>query len=216
MANTLSRLLAVLGNLGFKNSCPLCQRSTEQTLCTYCDRQLKSCQVADPSQTWQGSLPQFIWGKYDGTLKRAIAAFKYESHPELGEFLGFELAESWLKFPRLKSLTKIKIIPIPLHPNKLKSRGFNQAELIAESFCHLTRLPLQRQGLIRVKDTDPLFNLDPQQRKIHLDQALQVGPSLQKCSQILLIDDIYTTGATAQEAQRVLQAQGHAVIGIAA
>jgi predicted amidophosphoribosyltransferase len=90
---------------------------------------------------------------------------------------------------------------------------------LAQGFSQITRYPLLAQGLVRVKDTVPLFNLSPEQRQATLDQALQMGESLKKVRArrpILLVDDIYTTGTTALEAQKVLQAQGFIVAGIVA
>jgi predicted amidophosphoribosyltransferase len=118
-----------------------------------------------------------------------------------------------------RNLPALTLVPIPLHPHKLKERGFNQAELLAQGFSQITRYPLLAQGLVRVKDTVPLFNLSPEQRQATLNQALQVGESLKKIRAkrpILLVDDIYTTGTTALEAQKVLQAQGFIVAGIVA
>ena len=218
----MTRIISVfksLLSLFLKSTCPLCQRACETELCRYCQGQLESCQWPNPRQGWQGDLPRFIWGQYEGKLKQAIAAFKYDNHPELGDFLGYALGESWLKSAMPKNLPALTLVPIPLHPHKLKERGFNQAELLAQGFSQITRYPLLAQGLVRVKDTVPLFNLKPEQRQATLDQALQVGESLKKVRArrpILLVDDIYTTGTTALEAQKVLQAQGFIVAGIVA
>ena len=107
------------------------------------------------------------------------------------------------------------VIPIPLHPKKLKERGFNQAELLARAFCRLTHYPLLTQGLVRVKNTAPLFNLNPQARQAMVWQSLQAGPKLRSVTQpVLLVDDIYTTGATVQEACRVLGQAGKVFLGL--
>lgn len=206
-------------SLFLKPNCPLCQRPAENILCTFCDRKLETTRFANPSQFWQSQQPLFVWGKYDGQLKRAIAVFKYENKPELGEYFGYQLGESWLRGNPLKQAGKLTVIPIPLHPEKQKERGFNQAELIAKSFCQLTRYSLENQALLRVRNTEALFNLSPQQRQTKLKHAFQVNPQfLQKLRKkpILLIDDIYTTGTTVKEATRALQAQGFSVLGVAA
>lgn len=215
----LNRVLKSFLSLFLQSSCPLCQRATETELCRYCQAQLVSYQWPNPSQAWQGDLPRFIWGQYDGKLKQAIAAFKYNHHPELGEFFGYALGESWLNSPISKTLPSLTLVPIPLHPRKLKERGFNQADRIAQGFSQITRYPLIAQGLIRVKDTAPLFDLNPEQRQATLHQALRVGNALKQLRSrrpILLVDDIYTTGATARESHKVLLAQGFTVVGIVA
>ena len=116
------------------------------------------------------------------------------------------------------SQVKPIVVPIPLHADKLKQRGFNQAELLAESFCQYTGLPLCRQGLERVRGTQPLFGLSLTERQEMLADALSVGKSLtqKRPQRVLLLDDIYTTGTTVGEAHRVLRRQGISVYGVVA
>ncbi|MEA5535054.1 ComF family protein [Crocosphaera sp. XPORK-15E] len=202
-----------------KENCPLCQRSTDEEICYDCQRQLKSCQLKHPKKLWQGELPLFAWGKYEGKLKQAIAALKYENNPQIGEFLGFWLGETWLKYTLIKTQKTPTIIPIPLHLTKEKERGFNQSDLIAKGFCQITKYPLKTKGLIRIRQTEAMFGLTPEQRKANIQQAFSLGKSLQNhplSTPILLIDDIYTTGTTAKEAAKVLSIQGFKVLGIIA
>ncbi|MEA5511009.1 ComF family protein [Crocosphaera sp. UHCC 0190] len=202
-----------------KENCPLCQRSTEEEICYDCQRQLKSCQLKHSKQLWQGEFPLFAWGKYDGKLKQAIAALKYDKKPQIGEFLGFWLGESWQKYSLIKTQKTPTIIPIPLHLTKEKARGFNQSEMIAKGFCQITNYPLKTKGLMRIRQTEAMFGLTPEQRKANIKQAFSLGKSLQNhplSKPILLIDDIYTTGTTAKEAAKVLSDQGFNVLGIIA
>ncbi|ACK64622.1 conserved hypothetical protein [Rippkaea orientalis PCC 8801] len=206
-------------SLFLQENCPLCERSTPETICFYCQKQLKSCQAKVPSQFWLGDLPLFVWGYYDGKLKQAITALKYNKHEQIGELLGVWLGESWLNFSLPKSLPSLTVIPIPLHPQKQKERGFNQAEIIAQGFCQITRYPLDLKVLKRVKQTEAMFGLNSQQRHENIKQAFQVETSLKKGKPpltVLLVDDIYTTGTTAQEATRMLRQQGIKVLGVAA
>ena len=110
-------------------------------------------------------------------------------------------------------------VPIPLHPNRCKQRGFNQAEIIAKGFCQLTGYKLYSSGLKRIRDTQQMFGLNPAERQNNVKNAFILGKDLAQLpssSSILLIDDIYTTGTTAREAAKVLQANGITVLGIAA
>ncbi len=206
-------------SLFLQDKCPLCQRNAKRIFCLDCQRQLEQCQFENKKRFWQGELPLFVWGKYDGTLKRAIASLKYDNNPQIGELMGFWLGKSWLDALLLQKYPKIIVIPIPMHPQKLKERGFNQAELIARTFCHFTGYPLNNKGLIRVKKTEALFSLKPQERKEQLNQAFALTKYLSlkdKLTPILLLDDIYTTGTTAQEAKKNLENRGFKVLGIAA
>jgi ComF family protein len=193
-----------------KPNCPLCDRPTPTTLCIYCDRQLQSEQISDPLQNTTPFI--LAGGNYSGTLKRAITQCKYHNHPQLGYYLGELLAKTWLANPPYNS--QIIAIPIPLHPDKQRQRGFNQAELIAKGFCRHTGIKLN-QSLLRVKSTEAQFQLNPTDRQQNLSDAFALKPAhkLQGRS-IILIDDIYTTGATISAASQPLQNASVNVVGI--
>jgi len=215
----IGQLTNSLLSLFLKSNCPLCDRATDATLCQYCQRQLQRCQLKHPSQFWQGELPVFVWGHYGGVLKRAIAALKYENHTQLARPLGFWLGEAWLKSTAAQQRKKLTVIPIPIHPSKRQQRGFNQAELLAKSFCQFTGYQYQPHGLERVRETEAQFGLSAKERSQNLTEAFAVGKRFGKRSHhspVLILDDIYTTGATARSATEVLRKQGIAVYGILA
>jgi ComF family protein len=205
--------------LFLKSNCPLCDRPAEVKLCEYCQRQLQRCQLSHPSEFWKGELPVFVWGNYSGILKRAIAALKYDNQPQLAHPLGHWLAQAWLRSPAGNHSKKLTVIPIPLHSTKRQQRGYNQAELIAQSFCDITGYKHQPQGLERMRSTEAQFGLSAQAREQNLAEAFRVGKCLQKHSPhspVLLVDDIYTTGATVRSAAQALQQQGILVYGVVA
>lgn len=205
-------------NLFLKSNCPLCQRPATGEFCPYCHKQLQRCQLTDPGRFWHSEQRVFVWGEYGGALKRAIAALKYDGNPQLAKPLGGWLAESWLSFPEL-AIDNLTVVPIPLHQEKLKQRGFNQAELLAESFCELTGLPLQRHGLERVKNTQALFALTPLQRQAEMKNALSLGKDFRRRlprDRVLLVDDIYTSGTTVKSAIQILTLSGISVYGTVA
>jgi ComF family protein len=201
-------------NLFLQSNCPLCQRPTEAELCPYCQRQLLSCQLNHPCQLWEGEIPAFAWGSYRGALKRAIAALKYDNRPQLAQPLGRWLGEAWLKSKIAAKTPKLTVVPIPLHATKLQKRGYNQAELLARSFCSFTGLRLQSQGLKRVRSTEAQFGLSIAQREQNLANAFKIDRP--PTSPVLLLDDIYTTGATARSAAQVLHQSGILVYGLVA
>jgi ComF family protein len=205
-------------NLFLKPNCPLCDRPGKTLLCPGCDRQLQRQKFAQLQSVFTETPPLLIWGHYGGTLKRAIAVMKYENCPELAEPLGHYLAESWLNSP-LANLRELTVVPIPMHPTKQQQRGYNQAELLAKSFCQLTGYRLESRGLERVRDTQALHQLSRAQRAQTLADCMQLGPGFRRRPPkqgVLLLDDIYTTGATCQEAIQALSQQGIPVSGITA
>jgi ComF family protein len=195
--------------------CPLCQRSTQQEFCLDCQRQIQSCQLHDTHQFESGQPSVFAWGRYSGGLKRAIAAFKYENQPQLARPLGQYLAQTWLTANQ--GSTGCTIVPIPLHTSRQKQRGFNQADLLAKHFCELTRLPLESAGLERSQETTAQFKLSATEREQNLAEAFRVGKAFLKkppSNPVLLLDDIYTTGATIKSAAQALRRRGIRVQGV--
>ncbi|GAB4210184.1 MAG: ComF family protein [Coleofasciculaceae cyanobacterium] len=219
MGMTIDKLKNGLLALFLKSNCPLCDRPADVELCEYCQRQLQRCQFSTPSTLWQGDLPVFVWGNYGGILKRAIAALKYDNQPQLARPLGRWLARAWLESPAATRAQKLTVVPIPLHATKLQKRGYNQAELIARGFCEVTGYKQQPLGLERIRETEAQFGLSVQVREQNLVDAFAIGKDFRKHpphSPVLIVDDIYTTGATVQSAARILHQHGIALYGVAA
>lgn len=210
--------------------CPVCDRPAAEIFCTDCQHQLQECNTRTASwPNWRlpealtESLPEPMpvaaLGRYDGTLKRAILALKYGDRPDVAEPLGYQLAQQWLchaAVPRARRLRPY-VLPIPLHPSRQATRGYNQAELIARAFCQASGLSLLPRGLLRVQATLPQHQLGLQARQENLQQAFQVGKTLLRLRRgvpALMVDDIYTTGSTARSAATTLEAEGIPVLGI--
>jgi ComF family protein len=201
-----------LFNVLLKTKCPLCQRSTPKTFCTYCENQLEQQRLEDPAAGWNEQPGVFAWGQYEGGLKRAIAQFKYEDQRHLAHTFGTWIAQAWVY-----SLCKgVIVVPIPLHEEKLKKRGFNQAELLARRFCQVTGCILRPNGLKRKHNTEALFNLSKADREATLVDAFEIGRDCDQAVRfpVVLFDDIYTSGATVRSATRTLRRSGFDVQGV--
>ena len=203
-------------NLFLQSNCPLCQRPASQEFCEYCHKQLQKCRLTESNRRQDNSPPVIAWGIYGGIIKRAITTMKYDNHPEIARPLGECLGEIWLQ--NYGNKDAFMVVPIPMHPEKQKKRGFNQAALIAKSFCQTTGLQLKLSGLQRVKATEALFGLSPTERKETLTQAFEIGKDFRKPPKtpVVLVDDIYTTGATVKSAIQTLSKSGIVVSGVAA
>lgn len=106
------------------------------------------------------------------------------------------------------------IVPVPLHKRRLRSRGFNQALLLAELLAHEWRLPLERRALRRVRWTEPQITLTAAERRENVRGAFAVADNVAvagKC--VLLVDDVLTTGSTVEECARTLKRSG--AVGVA-
>jgi predicted amidophosphoribosyltransferase len=109
IANTITNSL-------WQANCPLCKRPSDRILCKDCDRQISAYQSLDFLQKdypITPEIPLYSWGIYDGALKRAIAACKYENHPEIMEAIAEKVADTWKRSANTKpSCKQIKIARI--------------------------------------------------------------------------------------------------------
>ena len=139
----------------------------------------------------------------DGPSGQAIKRFKYNRRQDM-----LPVMHHWLKQSLCLELVKEAdlIAPVPLHPSRLRQRGFNQALLLAQAF---PEVPLERELLVRQRHTPPQAGLNPRERRDNVKGAFAVPrPDLVKGKRILLIDDVFTTGATVRECARVLRRAG--------
>lgn len=206
-------------SLFLRPNCSLCKRSADHILCQSCTKNLKSCQLKNCQQFWQGNFPIFIWGSYEHYLKRTIAAFKYGLHEEIGEILGALLAQAWIDADLYSRYPNLTVVPIPLYQDKQKERGFNQAELIARRFCQITRYSLQTRLVKKIRPTEAMFNLNRTERTLNVKQAFAISQNYRQLklnSSVLIIDDIHTTGATANQIRQILLTHQIPVLGVAA
>lgn len=149
--------------------------------------------------------------RYDGVVRTAIHRFKYGKHPSLAPALARLLLEGW-QTPLTERLhTADVVLPVPIHRERERERGFNQSALLAELFCQKTGLPMLHDVLERTVYRQPQVGLDAVQRQQNVQNAFQVRqPAALTGRSILLIDDVWTTGSTLNEAARTLLAAGAA------
>lgn len=151
----------------------------------------------------------FIRGRvlYDyKTAAAGIYRFKYGGRREYGAFYGGEIAFYLGDF--IREIKPDALIPIPLHPKRFRKRGYNQALVLAREISRRTGVPVRPEILRRVKNTTPLKKLTPRERQNNLKKAFKIAANDVKLKTIILIDDIYTTGSTVDEAARELSAHG--------
>ena len=135
-----------------------------------------------------------------------IHQFKLLKRPELGDDLALLALPAFQKNLRLQALENPLLVPVPLHGSRLRSRRFNQAELIARSLSIELEIPLVK-ALKRVLPTNRQATLSRKERLQNLRNAFQLRIPVEKIADrnLILIDDVFTTGSTAQECARVLQ-----------
>lgn len=140
------------------------------------------------------------------SMRRSIYRFKYKKRCEYAAFYAEEIYRH-LK-DEILSMEADAIIPIPLHKSKQKSRGYNQAELVAAQLSRLTGIPLEKNLVKRIRKTVPQKQLDVHGRQNNLKKAFIIKPNVVKLNKTILIDDIYTTGSTMDAVAKALKRHG--------
>lgn len=162
-------------------------------------------------------------GTYEGVLKKAIWLFKYEGKTGLQDALGSLMIDriNQLGWANKVDPLSIKregidiIIPVPLHKAKLKSRGYNQSDILATFISKKMNIPISRNNLKRIKATITQASLRRKERIKNIHNAFCVQqPEKFSGKRILLIDDVFTTGATSNECSRILKQAGSSDIFI--
>ncbi|MFR5713551.1 MAG: ComF family protein [Clostridium sp.] len=189
---------ACLKQLSFVSS-PACMKcgkeigSREQEYCADCIRRKKSFTRG------------FALLNYDSRAAVSMAAVKYHNKRE---YLDFYARAAALRFGKQFRQAGIQVIvPVPVHASRLKTRGFNQAAVLAEKLSAELGIPWE-ELLIRVKKTDPQKSLGSAERLKNLRGAFEAEQEAGKWERVLLVDDIYTTGSTAEICSRALLKTG--------
>ena len=143
---------------------------------------------------------------YKGEIKNAMYDLKYSNRRENADFFGESIVQKYGGY--IKALGIDVIIPIPLHKDRFKKRGYNQTALIAEYIGRKLTIPVNTELLYREQSTRAQKLLDNIERKNNVKSAFKVYENDVKYDRILLIDDIYTTGATLHYASRELIRHG--------
>jgi len=142
-----------------------------------------------------------VWA-YTNEIKNSIYQFKYHNKREYGEFNGYELKNRYEAI--IKSWDADVLIPVPLHKSKLRKRGYNQAEIIANSIGKLLDIPVDSQLLNRNKKTLAQKELNDKERLKNLENAFNIGEKVVKYNKVIIVDDIYTTGTTIDSCSKIL------------
>lgn len=158
------------------------------------------------------------YGSYQGGLRELIHLLKYDRVRPAAAVLGRMLAEVVAPLSSEFGPTPPCVIPIPLHANKQRQRGFNQSELIARAAMrHLPGgLSLSRSALVRRRMTESQTGLTRAQRRLNIRGAFKVVRRSEIAGRdILLVDDVFTTGTTSSECARVLRRAGAGRVWVA-
>lgn len=222
LKHSLSRTL-------FPQRCPICGEVVEDDLicrpcrrvlvpvaepkCRICGRHLSngSEDLCDSCRTTVHFFNRvFSLFPYNDVIKKSIADFKYHGKCEYARFYAAELYDKFYK--ELVKISPDVIIPVPIHIDRLSSRGYNQASLITSELSKLTGIPEVTDLLLRTGKTIAQKELGPDERRKNLKSAFSINKNSDWFSKYIkaavLVDDIYTTGSTLDACSNVLKRFG--------
>lgn len=238
----LRRVLDSLLNLLYPDECLACRtavsRATDCSLCERCWQKIlelrirtpwcPSCGLPYPASTEAGSHvcgdcilqpPPYegarAFGYYASELSVAIRALKFMGRRNIAFLAAPLLVSVFLGSWRRGDFDMV--VPIPLHPRRARTRGYNQAALLARRFGKIVGLPVDEKVLVRTRDTPPQVGLTNRERLENLRQAFRCcKPRTVQGRRILLLDDVMTTGATITSASLALLVAGAASVSVLA
>ena len=185
--------------------CSLCSRYLEDQMNPLCSTCLKTNPHFD--MAWASSL-------YDDTMQKLIHLFKYGQKTSLQYYFG-ELMLEFITTYRLKIEQFDVVTPIPLHSTRLRERGFNQAQLLAEKIAQTFHIQQSNHNLVRIKNTQNQARLSQKDRWTNIRGAFKIKDIAAFAHKsVLLVDDLLTTGATASEVARILKTAGAKKVGV--
>lgn len=169
-------------------------RYKEQELCYECQR--KVFHYEQGKSVWLHKEP----------VSGSIYRFKYHNRRIYGEFYAKEMYR--LFWHNLQDWEIDVIIPVPLHKKRRRVRGYNQAEIIAKHLGRMTGIPVDTKAIKRKRYTKPQKELNDKERKQNLKDAFEVIEEWKIQKNVLLVDDIYTTGSTIDTIAKMLKEKG--------
>ncbi|MEI7577691.1 MAG: ComF family protein [Armatimonadota bacterium] len=183
---------AVCGLVGFDVVCDQCQQELIR-------EELHFVQpIAFVDEVW-------AFHAYEQTAAEMVKALKYHRETALGHRMAGDVLDVYTAHFASVDF----IVPVPIHRSRLAWRGFNQAVALC------SRLPdsMVREGLVRTRRTTPQVHLNAEERANNLEGAFE-ALSIPKGCRVLLVDDVFTTGATASECARALKKAGASYVGV--
>ena len=203
--------------------CEKCIRGFKPVDGPFCDRcgSIREAGRLLCEECHAGREPAFAWsqalGQYGGTLRHAIHRLKYDGKTALAQPLGVLLARS-LDVPPSPLLTSTlgetlgfdAVVPVPLHPSRLRKRGFNQAERLARVVARERNWLLDAQGVHRIRRTQSQVSTTGRQGRHDNVRDAFVCRHVQRYAgkSVLVVDDVLTTGSTLGEVARVVRDAG--------
>jgi len=185
--------------------CPECYATIKRVpanVCPYCNAYVSTSGHCPSCSNRKPPYKQFrAFAFYGGVIRETVHHLKYQNDVGVARVLASYL----LKVIQAENWEFDLVVPVPLSKQKLEQRGYNQAERLAEPVAEALKKPLSNEALVRIKENASQVDLDVQSRRDNVRGVFEANPALVKGKKILLIDDVFTTGATLESASQALR-----------
>ena len=201
----MKKFFLSLLDLIYKKRCYFCKSSRDCVI--MCKKCYESLDFNDRRARFiYKNVNIFCAGIYEKTMQKLIRGVKYHNQKELAYFQAKFMAEY---FKSLKLNKNFTVVPVPLYKQRKKERGYNHMELVGKEFCKLTGFEMNTELIERIKNTKPQYKLKKFERLENLKNAFKINAAkMDKNLEILIIDDIFTTGSTFESMIDELQKTG--------
>lgn len=220
----IQRLVSIVADIAFPNVCLVCGEplgGSERHVCAECWKRLTPVTMDDTlykqelnrlakSSSHSALVCAYLFEKHRG-MQELIHDVKYRGFTELGKELGRRVGAVAIE----RYVSADAVVPMPLHATRVRERGYNQADAVAEGIAEALGIPVYRNALERVRDTKSQTRLNIEERERNMKGAFKVPKEavpLIKGKTVLLADDIITTGATMNAAGKALLRAGASAI----
>ena len=202
----------------FPPACPLCggALSNNDVVCPGCKEAvtLNSLKYSPSPQTIANVDNVSILLPYDTHCRKLIHSLKYHGMPSVGLFLGELMGRKVVR--QFTPPENTLLVPVPLHPSKLRERGYNQSERLAGGFVSFTEHTIEENIIVRTRATPTQTALDIEGRNRNVLGAFRYnGKQSLKGRPVVIIDDVLTTGSTVSECARALKEGGAGTVTVA-
>jgi len=221
----MKKITEMLLDILYPRHCPLCHRILKEKNCTICPECETQAVPIEAARCFQCGRPvseeeefceecrththRFESGRgiflYSSRWRSCVVRFKYYGCREYGDFLGDAMA--FYARRELKCWKPDCLVPVPLHRNKERRRGFNQAEYLAARISRQSGIPMEASLVAKIRKTKSQKRLSGQERQKNLAGAFAVTKPVEGMC-ILVVDDVFTTGSTIDAMAECLKKAG--------
>lgn len=202
----MKNFLEVLLDLIYRKRCYFCRSSKYSVkMCPKCFNKLEFANTI-PNRIIDG-INIYCAGTYSKELQKLIRGVKYHNQRDLAYYQAKFMYDYFLSLAQLSD-KEFELVPVPLHFNRIKKRKYNHMELVCEEFSKMSGFSCNFDLIKRIKDTKPQYNLNRKERMINLHEAFEVNKDFITGKNLLIMDDICTTGSTFEEMITTLKTAG--------